>query len=257
MWEKTLGAKTNNFHMNMVNKRSNANCYYSPGVDRFFAVDTLDPYTSFEVAQLLSGKMPGIAVCVLGTDDVRMTNENCHEYTLEEKQVFALGASILFSRQIPAIRRFMTKSVVHVGETLPADYTNPIHAEVFMQFKQYARFVIQAWHSAKTCDMQFNFLPMEQYANDFFDTLNPGFEAPADNVNGNLKTGITKEIKKILYFSNSHEEALEKIAQMWRENNTPLSVYWRAQFYNLLEIDPPADLATADVDTSRYSGYIL
>jgi hypothetical protein len=257
MWEKTVVAKTANFHMNRYNKRFNANCYYSPGVDRFFAVDSLDPYTALEIAQLLSGKMPGIAVCVLGPDDAVMSNENCHEFTLEEKQVFALGASILFSRQIPAIRRFVNKSVRHVGPKMPPDYDNNEHYEVFMKFKQYARFVIQAWHSAKTCEMQFNFLPMEQYTNDFFDVLNPGFETPADNVNGQLKTGITKEIKKILYFSNSHEEALDKIAQMWRENNTPLSTYWRQQFYNLLEIDPPADLQVADVDTSRYSGYIL
>lgn len=257
MWEKTMAAKTAYFHMNRFNKRINANCYYSPGVDRFFAVDTLDPYTALEVAQLLSGKMPGIAVCVLGPDDVTMTNENCHEYTLEEKQVFALGASILFSRQIPAIRRFVNKSVRHVGAQLPPDYDNNDNGAVFMQFKQYARFVIQAWHAAKTCEMQFNFLPMEQYNDDFFASLNPGFETPVDNVNGQLKTGITKEIKKILYFSNSHEEALDKIAQMWRENNTPLAIYWRRQFYNLLEIDPPADLVTIEADTSQYSGYIL
>ena len=257
MWEKTFQAKTSYYHMNAFKRRSNANCYYSPGVDRFFAVDSLDPYTALEVAQLLSGKMPGIAVCVLGVNDAFMTNENCHEYTLQEKQVFALGASILFSRQIPAIRRFADNSVRHVGPTMPADYDNNENYEVFMKFKEYAQFVIQAWHSAKTCDMQFNFMPMEQYANDFFDVLNPGFETPADNVNGQLKTGITKEIKKILYYSNSAQEALDKIAQMWRENNTPLSVYWRQQFYNLLETDPPADLAVADVDTSRYSGYIL
>jgi hypothetical protein len=257
MWEKTFGAKTSNFHMNAFKKRSNANCYYSPGVDRFFAVDTLDPYTSLEVAQLLSGKMPGIAVCVLSVNDAFMLNENCHEYTLQEKQVFALGASILFSRQIPAIRRFGEQSVRHVGPEMPPDYRNNENFEVFMKFKQYAQFVIQAWHAAKTCDMQFNFMPMEQYADDYFDVLNPGFETPADNVNGELRSGITKEIKKILYFSSSHEEALEKIAQMWRENNTPLSVYWRAQFYNLLEIDPPADLVNSEVNIDRYSGYLL
>jgi hypothetical protein len=257
MWEKTMAARTAHFHMNRLGKRYNANCYYSPGVDRFFAVDSLDPYTALEVAQILSGKMPGIAVCVLGQDDVIMNNENCHEYTLEEKQVFALGASILFSRQIPAIRKFANPSVKHVGPQLPPDYDNNENGQIFMEFKQYARFVIQAWHAAKISEMQFNFLPMEQYNNDFFSALNPGFETPADNVNGQLKTGITKEIKKILYYSNSHEEALEKIAQMWRENNTPLSIYWRQTFYNFLEIDPPVDLATVGVDTSQYSGYIL
>lgn len=256
MWEKTFLARTTNMHMNAFKRRSNANCYYSPGVDRFFAVDCLDPYTSLEVAQLLSGKMPGIAVCILSTEDVFMTNENCHEFTLQEKQVFALGASILFSRQIPAIRKFAPNSIRQVT-TMPDDYASGDNLKVFIEFKQYAQFVIQAWHAAKTCDMQFNFMPMEQYAEDYFDALNPGFEAPADNVNGELRSGVTKEIKKILYFSNSHEEALAKIADMWRANNTPLSVYWRNQFYNLLEISPPADLVDSEVNIDRYSGYLL
>jgi hypothetical protein len=256
MWEKTNDAKTANFHMNAFRKRSNANCYYSPGVDRFFAVDALDPYTALEVAQLLSGKMPGIAVCILNSDDTYMTNDNCHEYTLSEKQVFAAGASILFSRQIPAIRRFPSGSVVKT-KAMPLDYRNNENFQVFLQFKQYTRFVIQAWHAAKQCDCVFNFMPMEQYANSYFQDLDPGFDTPADNVNGDLKTGVTKEIRKILYFSNTHSEALDQIAQLWRTNNTPLSQAWRTQFYNLLEIDPPADLLSAEIDIERYSGYLL
>jgi hypothetical protein len=256
MWEKTNEAKTANFHMNGFRKRSNANCYYSPGVDRFFAVDTLDPYTALEVAQLLSGKMPGIAVCILSVDDAFMTNDNCHEYTLSEKQVFAAGASILFSRQIPAIRRFQSGAVVNTT-AMPLDYQDNANFEVFLQFKQYARFVIQAWHAAKQSDCIFNFMPMEQYATSYFQDLDSGFDTPADNVNGDLKTGITKEIKKILYFSDTHVEALDQIAQLWRTNNTPLSQAWRAQFYNLLEIDPPTDLLTAEIDIERYSGYLL
>jgi len=256
MWNKTFEARTANFHMNAFKKRSNANCYYSPGVDRFFAVDTLDPYTALEIAQLLSGKMPGIAVCILGVEDAFLTNDNCHNFTLSEKQVFATGASILFSRQIPAIRRFPPNSVVKT-ESMPLDYKDNAHFEVFLQFKQYAQFVIQAWHAAKQCDCIFNFMPMEQYANNYFKDLNPGFNTPADNVNGELKTGVTNEIRKILYFSNTHSEALEQIAQMWRTNNTPLSQAWRTQFYNLLEIDPPTDLLNAEIDIERYSGYLL
>ena len=43
----------------------------------------------------------------------------------------------------------------------------------------------------------------------------------------------------------------EHIQLKWNAN------YWRTQFYNLLEIDPPADLLNAEIDIERYSGYLL
>jgi hypothetical protein len=257
MWEKTFDSGTSWLHMNSYKRRSNANAFYSPGVDRFFAVDSYDPYTAFEVAQLLSGKVPGISVCVLRGDDAWFDNNNCHEYTLIDKSVLSPGNSVLFNRQIPIIRKLMEKNVVHVG-AMPADYTDNDNAQAFKDLQEYTKFVIQAWHAAKICELYFNFLPMESYAIEFFkDFLPEDFATPIDNVNGELKTGITKEIKKILYFSHSSAEALDKIADMWRANLTPMSVHWKDLFYKMLELEQPADLKSADLNIDGYSGFLL
>lgn len=257
MWEKTTDAKTAHFHMNLFRKRSNANAYYSPGVDRFFAVDTLDPYSSLEIAQILSSKVPGIAVCLLAVDDLWFDNETAHLHTLKDKNVFAIGASILFSRQMPTVRKFPPSSVIKVdGPT--EDFKDNDNTVTFQALQEYARFVIQAYHASKTANMYFNSLPMEYYAKELLSgQVPPEFEIPVDNVNGALQTGIHREITKILYTSNNSNEALERINIMWRENNTPLTIYWRAQFYNLIDVPQPAEFEQGQIDLERYSGYIL
>lgn len=257
MWEKTYDSGFSFLHMNGFKKRSNANVFYSPGVDRFFAVDAFDPYTAFEVAQLLSGKVPGISVCVLRVDEPWLDNNNCHQYTLKDKSVLSPGNSVLFNRQIPLIRKLLDLSVVHVG-AMPSDYIDNDNAKAFQALQEYTRFVIQAWHCAKICEMYFNFMPMESYAAEYFnDSLPEGFATPNDNVNGELKSGITKEIKKILYFSNSPEEALAAIADIWRSNLTPFSIHWKDLFYKILDVAQPDDLKSAQQNNDKYSGFIL
>jgi hypothetical protein len=257
MWEKTFDSGTAWLHMNGFKRRSNANAFYSPGVDRFFAVDSLDPYTAYEIAHLLSSKVPGISVCVLRADDAWFDNTNCHEYTLKDKSILSPGNSVLFNRQIPLIRKLVDPSVIRVGN-MPTDYSNNENANAFKNLQEYAKFTIQAWHAAKICELYFNFMPMESYAIEFFnDTMPADFAVPVDGVNGELKTGITKEIKKILYFSNSSDEALDAIANMWKANLTPMSLHWKDLFYKMLEIDQPADLKSAQQTTDGYSGFLL
>jgi hypothetical protein len=256
MWERTFDAPTAWYHMNAYKKRTNANAYYSPGVDRFFAVDSLDPYTAYEVAKILSSKMPAISVCILTTNDPTIDNTNCHEYTIRNKNAIQIGSSVLFNRQHPSIRKLPPESLEHVGPELSADYTGNENEKTFNLFKEYARFTIQVWHAAKICEMCFNYLPMEDYAVLFNQSMPEGFSAPADNANGELETGITNEIKKILYNSNSTTEALDSIAAMWRTNLTPHTTYWKDLFYKLIEVTPPADLTTS-TSIEKYSGYLL
>lgn len=251
MWDQTFTAKTAQLHMNAFKKRTNANAYYSPGVDRFFAVDCLDPYTAVEIAQILSSKMPGIAVCIL-SDDTMFTNANCHEYTIKNKGGFNANSSILFNRQMPAIQKLPAGIVERVG-ALPIDYTDNENGKVFMQFKEYAKFVIQAWHSAKQSEIFYNYLPMQSYAEEFFTGMIPeDFLTPADSAIDTI--GITRAIRRTLYHSNSSTDALNSIADIWRTNNDPNTVPWRGMFYRLLEIDPPADLT---VNMDGFSGFLL
>lgn len=257
MWDKTYDSGSQWFHMNGFKKRTNANAFYSPGVDRIFAVDAFDPYTAFEVAIILSGKVPGITVCVLDISEPWLDNSNCHKFTLKDKSILSPGSSVLFNRQIPLIRRLPPKSLIETA-SMPLDYTDNENYRMFLKLQEYTKFVIQAWHAAKLCEVMFNFFPMESYANDFLvDEIPDDFSIRVDSGNAELKTGITKEIKKILYLSNNSHEALALIKDLWKNNTTPFTVYWRDLFYKSLELSVPDDLSSAEVDIDQYSGWLL
>lgn len=256
MWDKTFNAMSANWHMNANKKRSNANGFYSPGVDRFFGVDSLDPYTAFEVAQILSSKVSGIAVCVLQNTDPFFTADDCHKYTITNKSVYQ-GQNILVSRQMPAFRKMQGDAIVR-EDTMPADWQQPEAWDQFLKLKDYTKFVIQAWHSAKLADMHFNYMPMEAYTDTMlFDTAPANFDRPVDNIKGPCTQGITRTIKQILYTSNGIEEALTEIEQLWAENNTPQSGPWRSLFYRILEIDEPERLQELPVNADQFSGFLI
>ena len=257
-WGQTMGAKISSFFMNGFRRRPNANVYYSPGVDRLFAVDNYDPYTSMEIAQILSSKMPAIAVLILHKDEINdVHNGNCTNYTIKNKNPIPGQAALLFSRQMPVVRKLESPQLI-LADDFPADYNYNENLNTFVLFSEYAKFVIRAWHVAKICDMTHNVLPMGAY-NSFLSDITPtGWAAPPDNANGTSKIGITTEIKRILYFSDNIEEALERIADMWRANNTPLTLHWRKQFYALLEEESePQDLQQSKLNIDNYSGYLL
>lgn len=262
-----MNAKINDFFMNGFKRRLDANVYYSPGVDRLFAVDSYDPYTSLEIAQILSSKMSAIAVLILSNDEItEVNNDNCTNYTIKNKNPIpsqivlgsgAYPAPLVFSRQMPVIRKLDSAQLIQVND-YPLDYKNEKNLKTFMLFSEYAKFVIKSWHAAKICEITNNITPMCSY-NTFLSDIKPNnWETTPDNANGNSKVGITTEIKRILYFGNNINEALEQIANMWRENNTPSTLNWRKQFYALLEdIEEPKDLQQSKSNLDKYSGYLL
>jgi hypothetical protein len=261
MWDKTYDSLTAWMHMNGLKKRTNANAYYSPGVNRFFAVDAFDPYTSYEIGQILSSKMSSISICILTMSDPLIDNNNCHEYTLASNSFLSGRGNVLWNRQLPTIRKAPPESLVHAID-LPTDYKAPSdNFNTFMAFKSYAQFVIQAWHSAKISEMFFNISPMDSYMTDYFSEATPSeLYNMVDSVNGPLQTGITREIKKILYNSNSSDEALALIADMWANNSTHMGWEWRNFYYKMLGVEMPPDLKAVDITTAnidKYTGFIL
>lgn len=243
---------------NMNSRRRNSNLYYSPGVDRLFLVDNMDPYTAFEVAHILSSKIPAIAILVADQDAPVIENEDCHLWTLNSKNVYVQGASILFGRQIPAFRKLREPGMLTKVDDLPLDYQSEEGRAAFADLQRYAKFVLTAWHAAKISEMHCNFLPMAQMTNNFFQNEMPDeFERPADSVNGSTKTGITQEIRRILYYSLDQDEALASIEQLWLTNNTPHSRFWRALFYNILSMPIPDSIQSTDFNLDQYSSYLL
>jgi hypothetical protein len=99
---------------------------------------------------------------------------------------------------------------------------------------------------------------MAQMTNNFFQNEMPAeFERPADSINGSTKTGITQEIRRILYYSLDQEEALDSIEQLWLANNTPHSRFWRTLFYNILSMPVPDSIQSTDFNLDQYSSYLL
>lgn len=264
-WGNQIKEKISFFHMNAWNRRPNANIFYSPGVDRCFAVDTFDPYTAFDVAKILSSKMPAIAVLTLHYEDrTDVNNGNVTNFTVSDKQIIGGAAGLLFSRQTPVYRKMRT-SVLQECDSMPLDYKpGSTGYDSFMKISKYTKFVIRCWHVTKLFDMVHNFLPMEEFANDYLAGEVPeDMCLPADSSNTTSSAfGPKNEIRRILYNADTVEEAMENIADMWRANNTPHSFPMRKMFYVLLDhadYPEPEDLGAtqSDTDLTHYSGYLL
>jgi hypothetical protein len=265
-WGNNINEKISFFHMNARGRRVNGNIFYSPGVDRCFAVDTFDPYTAFECAKILSSKMPAIAVLVIGKDEkVDVHNGNITNFTVNDKQIIGGSAGLLFSRQTPVFRKMKDPFLVPCLQ-MPKDYVPGTQGyDTFIEFSEYAKFVIRTWHTAKIFEMVHNFLPMEEFVNDFLSgEVDTSMSTPADSSNTVSSLGPKNEIRRILYNADTVDDAMNKIADMWRENNTPHSYPMRKMFYAILnnpDYPEPADLAKqtsqADTDLSGYSGYLL
>lgn len=253
MWEKTTDSVIANFHMNGFRRRTNANAYYSPSVDRFFAVDTLDPYTALEIAQILSSKMPGITVCILQATDVVMNNIDCVNYTIEEKNLTVGSANVLYGRQTPTLIKIPFGTNIVKPATTALDFDTPDQFNKFLEFHEYAKFCITAWHAAKITDAINNILPMEEYVS--LIDVPAGFQVPADSTNSTSSLSYKTQIKRILYNSDSVEQALADIHTMWSTNMTAITIPHKRFFYSMLEIpDPDAGTEVHRVDRLTLNG---
>jgi len=241
MWEQTHDSIIANFHMNGFRRRPNANAYYSPSVDRFFAVDGYDPYSALEIAQLLSSKMPGISVVILQATDLVMDNVNCIEHTLEEKNLTVGAANILYGRQTPTLAKIpLGINVVKKVDGPSLDFQDTERYKTFLAFHEYAKFVIHCWHAIKIANAVHNILPMETYASNYID-VPEGMSVPADSVNGSSSISMIRQVGKILYTSNDQQEALDRIKQLWLDNATAAVLPFRRMFYHVMQLPEPLE----------------
>lgn len=233
-WEKTHDSKFAQWHLNTIyNEVNNRNLIYSPGIDLIIAVDGFDPYTALEIAQILSSKIT-LFVGILKDRTAQIDNFNCLSYSLAAKN-FRIGhSSILSWRQNPIIR--LVDAIEKVE--LPAEYSSPERYEALLNLHEYAKFVIQCWHSIKLADSACNFLPMADYTNNFLPGVIPdNFNIPHNQEMLIEAQGIKGQIRKILYFSNSIDQALAEIETAWAApKDMP---FFRKAFYNLLEFPMP------------------
>ena len=228
---------------------------YSPGIERFFGITTLDIFTTMEIAQILSSKIPSIVVFSIKDGQTPFFNDNCHEYTLKDKNVYKNSYEI----QAPRYNKFLNVDDIEHVDEMPVDY-HPQHNfknwQMLIKLKKYVQFVISTWYAAKVCEVTHNILPEYRYADDYFNGLLPdNFIANIDTSMGTTKQGITAEIKKILYNCNLPREAVEQFNAMWENNNTVQTMYWRTNFYRMSNIDPQAVPLKPNLD--QFVGWIM
>jgi hypothetical protein len=230
------------------------NALYSAGVGRFFAVSGLDQFTTFEIAGILSSKMPGIVVFSMQSQTPPFFSDNCIEYGLVDKNIFKNS----YEKQLPIFKSLNLDNIIKLGE-MPVDFnpnTNSQNWQVFLKFQDYAHYVIRAWYAAKTCDMIYNTLPMKNYSINLVDCLPEDvLEIKDDASMGTTKIGITNEIKSILYFSNSENEALDNIEKMWIRNNTIYTNAWRRDFYEIS--GSYSNIRSLPNNLNDYAGWIM
>lgn len=227
---------------------------YAPGIERFFAIIGLDQFTSMEIAQILSSKIPSIVVFSVNENTPPFFLDNCHEYTLIDKNVYKNSYEI----QTPRFKNMSVNDVIKADE-LPIDFHpkhNADNYKLFMNLKKYVEFVTNTWNAAKIAELTHNLLPEKCYADDYFQGYLPDdFVVNPDTSIGVTPNGITSEIKKILYDCNSPEEALAEFDKMWKENNTVQTMAWRNSFYTISYINPNIKPLSPNMD--KFIGWLM
>lgn len=206
---------------------------YSPGIDRVICLDQFDPYSAVESAQILSSKLP-LVVGVTRSQDIDPSR--CLEFSLREKDLMFAFSSIFYSRQWPSFRR-LNSGFEYLG--WPLDYKEEPARSYLIQLRDYAEFVCQCVKAVKITNLIFNVLPMQQIAGQHLRDQWPStVNIPADNTVS--AQGVSADIMKILYNSDSVESAVLAINELWK--TIPDVVLYRNQFYQLLGVQQPDDV---------------
>lgn len=216
---------------------------FAPGLDRFILVDDKDFWLTLEAAEILSSKLPTIAY-MLPPNAFTMTNDNCINYTIDDKRTQRIGPSaIVGGRQHPMLKFLYDKDMVaEVG--IPEDYKD--NTEILDRLLKYARFVQHQVYVLNITDAFYNFENTETFADKYVDDkclqhISSRFDR------SNFKKGLFFELRKILYLSHSPEEAEEKITDFWFNNYTD-QTYLMLGYYKILGKPMPEKLVPLSRD---------
>lgn len=181
---------------------------YSPVVDRFVLVSDLDLWSIFETAELLSSKIATI-VYVLPYHGGEISQSNCLSYSIENKSSQKIAnSSISNARQTPVLR-FLYDDEALVEAGLPADFENEEHN--LQELQDYAMYLLESVIASNLANVYYNQASTERFEK-FFDDKEILFRKDRSD----SEVGVFREIKKILYLSNSRNQAEEAIVDLWK-----------------------------------------
>lgn len=234
--QKKFNNRYEYFYFNSRGERRK-NAIFSPGIDRFILVDEKDFWVTLQTAELLSSKLPTICYLLPPTDN-DITYSNCINYTIKNKINQKIGpSSIIAARQNPMLKFLYDEDEI-INYGVPEDYKN--NFGIIEEILMYARFVQEQVYVLKILDEFYNFSNTKKFADLYIDQewLN---NVSTKNDRSVSDKGIFFELRKILYLSDSIEEATDKIIDFWLENSTD-QVYILNGYYKILNTPIPEKL---------------
>lgn len=128
--------------------KENSYALFSPGIDRFFLVDSYDPWIMLETSRVLSSKISNI-VYVLDQPSIDFDNDDCLYYTTKHKvkEKCYGGPTVMSHRQNSFMIKIRQDMVVKKG--WPIDFEKTDRKDALNRLKEYAAFCLRAIHALR------------------------------------------------------------------------------------------------------------
>jgi hypothetical protein len=215
---------------------------FLPGVDRFLITDHYDLWAMVETSKILTSKCSPVVYILNRPTPGEMKNNNCLEYSTRHKKFEPEFGSPLVTRhkQTASLKKIQPDNVIYAGWS--EDYDNPAGREILQRLQEYALFTLRCVYAIRLAQECRNFFPEKYYTDMFFKDQ---FPADFKTVN-DLTTspyGMEHEIKRILYHSDTVDEALASINEAWLKYSLNDINGVRQHFYMILGIIEPENTA--------------
>lgn len=224
------------FYVNGAGERRQ-HAIFAPGVDRFILVDSTDMWMTLQTAELLSSKLPTM-VYILPAGRAAIDNKTCINYTLVDKTQQKVGPSPIAGGQQNPMLKFVRdpNQVADVG--MPEDYKN--NTEILTRIQRYAQYVHQRVYAMNLAEAMANIKNHARFVDLYLGDWATGLVVKSDR--SDLKHGIFFELRKILYLSDSAQQAENRTIEFLK-NNIADQGYLIESYYKILGLPVPLDVA--------------
>jgi hypothetical protein len=223
-------------------QRPRQNGIFAPGIDRFLLIDNYDFWMTLETAEILSSKLPTLVYLITPLDS-GMTHENCLDYTIFDKtQQKIVASSIATGRQQP-ILKFMYENDTVAYAGCPEDFKDPERNSMLKNIQEYARYVHRRVLAINLTEAFYNSANNRHFA----DTHLPAewtAQVSSRVDRSELDKGVFHELRKVLYLSNTPEEADAEIINIWKKYSANQE-FLILGFYKIVDLPVPEELSFA------------
>jgi hypothetical protein len=191
--------------------------FYSINFERFLFIAE-DKWIALIAGRLLSSKF---SLSLIEFDNSELSNENCHTWSIKDTGM------ILSDRQLPRLQ---------ILEDQVIDKQKPctdISLENFYRYKEYCKFVYNVVLSSRMTDALLNSCD-HNYILSLYTDVSDNVEQPYDDTGWNIS--FIRQIDKILYWSESIDEAMNEINNIFRIKTDMVSNYnnYKKTFFGYL-----------------------